>query len=112
MLFPIVKDPYISANDLNHDLDVINSQIIFNGTVVAKVEEQKQLGLLLESNLSFVKHLGLLLESNLSFVKHLSEKIKGVQNIGIIFLVFYPLNHLGKCIKLVYVPILVVARTT
>ena len=31
-------------------------QIIFNGTVVTKVEEQKHLGLLLESNLSFQKH--------------------------------------------------------
>ena len=46
-------------------------QIIFNGTVVTKVEEQK--------------HLGLLLESNLSFQKHLSEKIrKAKKHIGII----------------------------
>ena len=69
--FSIVKDPNISANDLNHDLDIINRwahqwklefnpdplkqatevlfscksnarnhpQIIFNGTVVAKVEK-------------------------------------------------------------------------
>ena len=79
MLFSVVKDPNISANDLNHDLDIINRrahqwelnpdplkkatevlfscnnnahnhpQIIFNGTVVAKVEEQKDLGLALES---------------------------------------------------------------
>ena len=24
MLFPIVKDPVISANDLNHDLDIMS----------------------------------------------------------------------------------------
>ena len=79
MLFPVVKDPDISANDFNHRLDVINKwahrwklefnpdplkqvtevlfscknnvqnhpQIMFNGTVVAKVEEQKHLGLTL-----------------------------------------------------------------
>ena len=45
MLFSIVK--YISANDLNHDLDIINNW----------AHQWK-------------------LESNLSFEKHLSEKIK------------------------------------
>ena len=66
-------------------------QIFFNGIVVAKVKEQK--------------HLGLILESNLSFSKHLSEKIKKAkQNLGII-------KHLSKflrlikCIKLLSVPI-------
>ena len=82
MLFSILKDPDISANRLNHDIDVINRwahqwkfefnpdplieqatevlfsckdnvqthpQIISNGTVVAKVEEQKHLDLILES---------------------------------------------------------------
>ena len=71
MLFFIAKNPEISANDLNHDLDVIHqwaphwklefnpdptkqatevffscktsnpnhSQIMFNGTVVAKINE-------------------------------------------------------------------------
>ena len=32
-------------------------QIIFNGTVVGKVKEQKYLGLILDSGLSFEKHL-------------------------------------------------------
>ena len=73
MRFSIVKDPKISANDLNHDLDVIHQwahqwklefnpdpnkqatevlflcetsipshpQILFNGTVVAKMNEYK-----------------------------------------------------------------------
>ena len=89
MLFSVVKDPVISADDLNHDLDIINQwahqwimefnpdptkqatevlfsckkvspnhpQLIFNGTVVKKVNEQKHLGLILDSGLSFKKHL-------------------------------------------------------
>ena len=102
MLFSIVKDLVISANDLNHDLDIIyqwanqwkmefnpdptkqvtellfscnksspnHPQLIFNGTVVAKVNEQK--------------HLGLILDSSLSFEKHLNEKIiKAKKNVGI-----------------------------
>ena len=85
MLFSIVKNPEISANDPNHDLDVIHQwahqwklefnpdpteqatevffsfkksspnlpQTIFNGTLVAKVNDQKHLGLILDSSLSF-----------------------------------------------------------
>ena len=81
MLFSTVKSPEISANDLNHDLDIIHlralqwklefnpdptkqatevlfscmksspnhSQIMFNGTVVARMNEQKYLGLILHS---------------------------------------------------------------
>ena len=46
-------------------------QLIFNGTTVTKVYEQK--------------HLGLILYSSLSFEKHLNEKIiKAKQDIGII----------------------------
>ena len=78
MFFSIVKDPVVSANDLNHDLGIVylwayqwkmefnpdatklatgvlfscrksgpnHPQLIFSGTVVAKVNEQKHLGLL------------------------------------------------------------------
>ena len=63
-------------------------QIIFNGTDVAKVEEQK--------------HLGLTLESKLSFEKHLSGKIiKATKNIGIIKHLprFLPLKTLGQMYK-------------
>ena len=76
MLFSIVYDPSTSANDLNHDLNIIlqwayqwkmeinpdpskqateilfsckkstpnHPQLIFNGSVVAKVNNQKHLG--------------------------------------------------------------------
>ena len=89
MLFSIVKDSVISADDLNHDLDIIcqwtyqwkmefnpdpskqatevlfsckkvspsHPQLTFNGTVIKKVNEQKHLGLILDSGLSFKKHL-------------------------------------------------------
>ena len=108
MIFSIVKDSGISANELNHDLDIIHKwahqwelefnpdttkqatevlfsckksnsihpQILFNGTVVVKMSEQK--------------HLGLVLYSKLSFEKHLTEKIiKANKNLGIIKHVFY-----------------------
>ena len=120
MLFSIVKDPDISATDLNYDLDVINNwahqwkfefnpdplkqatevlfscknnvpnhpQIFFNGTAVALVKEHK--------------HLGLLLESNLSFVQHLSEKIKKAKKaVGIIKHLsrFLPIKTLDQMYK-------------
>ena len=79
MLFSIVKDPALSANNLNYDLDIIQQlahqwkmefnpdptkqatellfsckrfssnhpQLIFNGIAVAKVKDQKHLGLIL-----------------------------------------------------------------
>ena len=85
MLFSVVNDPVISADDLNYDLDIIyqwahqwkmafnpdptkqatgvlfsvkkvspnHPQLIFNGTVVKKVNEQKHLGLILDSGMSF-----------------------------------------------------------
>ena len=89
MLFSIVKDPVVSANNVNHDLNIIqlwahqwkmefnpdptkqaaevlfsckksnpnHPQLIFNGTTVTKVNDQKHLGLILDSSLSFEKHL-------------------------------------------------------
>ena len=88
-LFSIVNDHVLSANKLNHDLNVINQwaylwkmvfnpdsnkqatellfsckknsphhpSLFFNGTVVPKVNEQKHLGLVLDSKLSFEMHL-------------------------------------------------------
>ena len=110
MLFSIVHDPTTSANDLNHDLNIIlqwayqwkmefnpdpskqatevlfsckkstpnHPQFIINGTVIAKVSDQK--------------HLGFILDSVLSFEKHLNEKImKAEKNVGILK---YPSNFL------------------
>ena len=112
MLYSIVKDPAISANNLNHDLDIIQQwdyqwkmefnpdptkqatevlfsckksspsppRLIFNGIAVAKVNDQR--------------HLGLILDSRLSFEKHINEKImKSKKNVGI-------LKHLSKFLPL------------
>ena len=117
MLFSVVKDSVISADDLNYDLDIINQwahqwkmefnpdpskqatevlfscknvspnhpQLIFNGIVVEKVNEQKHLGLILDSRLSF---------KNISMKK--ISKLK--KNVGIIK--HYSSKPLIKCIKL------------
>ena len=103
MLFSIVNDPALSANNLNHDLRLIQQwayqwkmevnpdpskqatevlfsckksspdhpQLVFNGTIVAKVNSHK--------------HLGRILDSRLSFEKHLNEKIiKAKKNVGVL----------------------------
>ena len=120
MLFSVVKDPVVSANNLNHDLNIIqlwahqwkmefnpdptiqatevlfsckksnpnHPQLIFNGTTVTKVNDQK--------------HLGLILDSSLSFEKHLNEKIiKAKKHIGIIKHLsnFLPLKTLDQMYK-------------
>ena len=120
MLFSIVKYPVVSANNLNHDLNIIqlwahqwkmefnpdptkqttevlfsckkpnpnHPQLIFNGTTVTKVNDQK--------------HLGLILDSSLSSEKHLNEKIiKAKKHIGIIKHLsnFLPLKTLDQMYK-------------
>ena len=118
MLFSVVKDPILSVTVLNHDLDIIcqwkmefnpdptkqatevlfsckksspnHSQLIFNGISVAKVNEQK--------------HLGLILDSGWSFEKHLNEKIiTAKKNIDIIkhLLKFLPLKTLDEMYKVI-----------
>ena len=51
-------------------------QLLFNGTVVAKVNEQKHLGLIFISGLSFEKHLSEIIlkaKNNTGLIKHLSK---------------------------------------
>ena len=114
MLFCIVTDPAISANDMNHDLDIIHQwkmqfnpdrnkqatevlfsskksspnhpQLIFNGTAVTKVNEQK--------------HLGLILEPTLSFEKHLNEKIMKAKKMLEYSTIFSnPQKHINTCVR-------------
>ena len=101
MLFSIVNDPAISANNLNHDLDIIQrwayqwkmefnpdptkqaNAVLFyckksspNGIVVSKVNDQKHLGLILDSRLSFEKHInGKIIKAKkiVGILKHLSK---------------------------------------
>ena len=112
MLFSIVKDLVISANDLNHDLDVIY-QWAYRWKMEFNPDPAKHATAILftckNSNLNHPqlifngtagvsvsehKHLGLILEPGLSFEKHLSKKIsKAKKNVGI-------LKHLSKFLPL------------
>ena len=106
MLYSIVKDPAISANNLNHDLDIIlqwgyqwkmefnpdptkqatevlfsckksspnHPRLIFNGIAVAKVNDQKHLGLILDSRLSFEKHINEKIMKSKNFEIQIHEK--------------------------------------
>ena len=52
-----------------------HSQLLFKGNVVAKVNDQKHLGLILDSSLSFKKHLNekfIMAKKNIGIIKHLS----------------------------------------
>ena len=112
MLFSIVKDPVTSANDLNHDLDMIyqwaqqwkmecNPDPIKQATEVlfsCKKNGVNHPPLTFNGDavvkVNEQKHLGLTLEPGLSVEKHLSEKIiKAKKNIGI-------LKHLSKLLSL------------
>ena len=68
-------------------------QLMFNGTAVTEVNEQK--------------HLGLIFESDLSFDKHLNERMKeGKKNIGILKAPFQMFT-LIKCTNLLFALILI-----
>ena len=94
MLYSIVKDPKLSASDLNHDLEKIN-QWANQWKMAFNPDPNKQANEVLFScktkkvdhpPISFngfpvvqvkeTKHLGLVLQFKLNFEKHLSEKIK------------------------------------
>ena len=103
MLFSTVKDPIISANDLNHDLDIINqwahqwkmefnpdptkqaTEVLFSCKKSSPNHPQLIFNGTFVEKVNEHKHLGLILDSTLSFKKHLNEKIvKAKMNIGII----------------------------
>ena len=112
MLFSVVKDPTLSANDLTHDLKVI-SRWAFQWKMEFNPDPSKQATEMLFSckksevehpQLSFNdipvtrvkehKHLGLIFEPNLTFGKHLHDKMMiAKKNIGII-------KHLNKFLPL------------
>ena len=120
MLYSIVKDPFISAADLNNDLELIQKwafqwKMEFNPDPLKQATEmifsckrKKPIHPPLYFNGSQVssepeqKHLGLIVTPNLSFVKHIHEKIKKAnKNIGIIkflskYLPFKTLNQMFK----------------
>ena len=111
MLFSIVKDPLITANELNHDLDAISEwahqwklefnpdplketvEIIFSCKRNPPIHPQIFFNGNVVAKVKEHEHLGLFLESKLSFKKHVTEKIKKAkQKIGTIniFLDIFP----------------------
>ena len=102
-LFSVVHNPVVSAEDLNHDLDLINKwayqwKMSFNPDPTKQAEEilfsQKHkspdhppiyFNNIEVKRVSDHQHLGLILDSKLSFAKHISEKISTARKgIGII----------------------------
>ena len=132
MLFSIVKDPVISANDLNHDLDIIYqwayrwkmefnpdptkhaTEILFSCKKSSPNHPQLIFNGTAVVNVSEHKHLGFILEPGLSFEKHLSEKIsEAKKNVGILKHLsnVLPLKTLDPCIKPLFVLILITAMS-
>ena len=112
MLFSIVKDPVISANNLNHDLGTIQqwayqwkmefnpdptkqaTEVLFSCKKCSPNHPQLIFNGIAVAKVNYQKHLGLKLDSRLSFEKHLNEKIIKVKKIvGI-------LKHLSKFLPL------------
>ena len=112
MLYSVVKDPIQSADDLNHDLDIIR-QWAHQWKMEFNPDQTKQANEVLFSckrkppnhpplffnntqvtQVSEQKHLGLILQNKLSFVNHLDGKMrKAKKNIGI-------LKHLRRYLPL------------
>ena len=120
MLFSVVKDPVISADDLNHDLAIIYqwahqwkmefnpdptkqaTEVLFSCKKVSPIHPQLFFNGTVVKKVNEHKHLGLILDSGLSFKKHLDEKIiKAKKYIGIIkhLSKFLPLNTLNQMYK-------------
>jgi len=112
MLFSIVKDPTVSAADMNHDLDLIcqwahqwkmefnpdptkqATEVLFSCKKSRPNHPQLIFNGTAVSRSTDQKHLGVILDQKLSFEKHLNEKItKAKKNIGII-------KHLSKYLPL------------
>ena len=121
LLFSVIKDPQLSASDLNHDLEGISQweyqwKMAFNpdptkqATEILFLCKKKEMG---HPELTFNgarvarvkehKHLSLILEPNLSFEKHFYEMVKAKKEIGIIkhlnrFLPFKTRNQMYKAL--------------
>ena len=120
-LFSIVRDPLVSAGELNHDLGLI-SQWAYQWKMSFNPDPTKQAEEIIFSHkrrsqdhppiyfnnievkrVSNHKHLGLVLDSKLSFTKHINEKIATARKgIGIIkhLAPYLPLKSLDQIYKM------------
>ena len=120
MLFSIVNDLEISANNLNHDLDIIQqwayqwkmefnpdptkqvNEVLFSCKTSSPYHPQLIFNGIAVAKVNAQKHLGLILDSRLSFEKHINEKIiKAKKNVGILKHLwnFLPLKTLDQMYK-------------
>ena len=120
MLFSIVKDPVLSADDLNHDLDIIYqwahrwkmefnpdptkqaTEVLFSYKKASPSHPQLISNGIIVKKVSEQKHSSLILDSGLTFKKHINEKIrKAKKNLGLIKHVsrFLPLKTLDQMYK-------------
>ena len=125
--FSVVNDPQISANDLNHDLELINkwayqwkmsfnpdptkqaTEILFSCKKTKVDHPDLYFNGNIVSRVSEHKHLGLILTPKLNFENHLHEKIKKAKkNVGIIKCLnkFLPLKTLEQMYKSLVRPLL------
>ena len=99
MLYSVVQDPVQTANELNHDLQIIQDwafqwKMSFNPDPTKQAKEllfTRKRKPQIHPNIIFNgcavakvsehKHLGLVLQSNLSFEKHLEEKINKAKRV-------------------------------
>ena len=103
MIFSVVHYQLITANELNHDLEMINNwayqwKLAFNPNINKQAVEvlfSHKSNMPVHPALFFNgavvlrvnehKHLGLILDSKLSFTQHVNEKIKiARKNVGVI----------------------------
>ena len=80
-------------------------QIMFNGTLVAKVNDQKHLSFILYSSLSFKKHLNekiIKAERNLGIIKHLSIFLPQ-KTLDLMYKAFVR-SHLDYCDIIYHIP--------
>ena len=120
MLFSIVKNPALYANDLNHDLEVIHrwanqwklefnpdptkqaTEVLFSCKTSNPNHPHLMFNGTAVAKMNEHKHLGLTLDSALSFKKHINEKIiKAKKNLGIIkhLSIFLPRKTLDQMYK-------------
>ena len=125
MLFSVVKNPNLSADDLNHDLGLITNwayqwkmsfnpdstkqavEIVFSHKTKLVYHPPLYFNNILVSRVNDHKHIGMILEKKLNFSKHVNDKInKTKKSIGLLkYLSSYlPLDSLCQIYKLFIQP--------